>query len=59
MLLILSRLPASAMSFDWHSVRRLRNEASHPNRQTIVTPGMAVPVVEASANALTKLFEAA
>jgi hypothetical protein len=51
------RLPSAAASIDWNAVRLLRNQASHPQQQTIISPGMAIPVVETLANALNQLFE--
>jgi hypothetical protein len=27
---------------EWHNIRQFRNEASHPDMQTIVTPGGAI-----------------
>lgn len=30
----------------WHSVRKLRNDASHPTYQMIVLPGMAIGLLE-------------
>jgi hypothetical protein len=56
---ISERLPASSQSFDWHTLRRLRNDGSHPAEQMIVSPGMAVPVVEKLANAINELFAGA
>jgi hypothetical protein len=50
----------SATVFDagqWHSMRRLRNEASHPERQNIVSPGMAIPAVEGLARLISQLFD--
>jgi hypothetical protein len=41
----------------WHGLRRLRNEASHPKQQTILSPGMAIPAVEGLALLLNQLFE--
>ena len=40
----------------WHSLRRLRNEASHPERQNILPPGMAIPAVEGLALLMNQLF---
>lgn len=56
--LIERRLPGLATSHAWHWIRRLRNEASHPRQQTIMSPGMAVPVVEGMAAAINQLFAA-
>lgn len=53
------RLPLSSPPVDWNAIRFLRNEASHPQQQTIISPGMAVPLVEAVALALNHLFAAA
>ena len=50
------RLPPADLQFDWNALRRLRNTASHPAEQMIVTPGMSVPLVEHIANAINRLF---
>lgn len=52
------RIPA-AMAFDWHSLRRMRNEASHRDAPMALSPRQAVPVVKALADAINRLFEAA
>ena len=43
----------------WHATRELRNLASHPERQTIMTPGNAVGFVERTAELINALFGAA
>jgi hypothetical protein len=48
--------PQDVEIIDWNAVRYLRNEASHPIRQTIITPAMAVSTLESTADALNKLF---
>ncbi|MGE3519939.1 MAG: hypothetical protein AB7J63_13390, partial [Vicinamibacterales bacterium] len=42
--------------FDWTSLRRLRNESSHPSQQTIVTPAMAYDALLGTAKAIDDLF---
>ena len=42
---------------NWHAVRFLRNEASHPEQQTLVPAAMALPVVQGTARALNQLFQ--
>jgi hypothetical protein len=39
-----------------HLLRRLRNEASHPRRQDVFTPGMALDAVSVTAQFVNKLF---
>ena len=39
-----------------HLLRRLRNEASHPRKQDIFTPGMALDAVSLTADFVNKLF---
>ncbi len=41
----------------WNSVRKLRNRSSHPARQTILSPGMALSIVEIAATFLNRLFK--
>jgi len=40
----------------WHAARKLRNTASHPERQTIFTPGNAVGMLQGIAEDLNSLF---
>jgi hypothetical protein len=48
---------ASPVEINWHAVRFLRNEASHPKQQTLVPAAMALPVVQGTARALNQLFQ--
>jgi hypothetical protein len=41
----------------WHALRRLRNLASYPERQSIDTPGSAVRFLEAVAEDVNALFD--
>ncbi len=41
----------------WHALRRLRNMASHPERQSIDTPGSAIGFLEAVAEDINALFD--
>jgi hypothetical protein len=49
--------PALFDAARWHGLRRLRNEASHPRQQNILSPGMAIPAVEGLALLLNQLFD--
>jgi hypothetical protein len=40
----------------WHATRELRNYASHPERQSIMTPGNAIGYVERTAELINNLF---
>lgn len=40
----------------WHIIRKLRNVASHPERQTLLTPGMVISVLERITNSINSLF---
>jgi hypothetical protein len=40
----------------WHTLRRMRNSASHPDRQSIVTPGPAIGMLGAVAADINALF---
>jgi hypothetical protein len=40
----------------WHTLRRLRNSASHPDTQSIVAPGSAIGMVGAVAEDINALF---
>ncbi len=40
----------------WHNMRELRNAASHPVHQTIVTPGNAIGILERAAESINQLF---
>jgi hypothetical protein len=46
----------SADGFDWHTLRRFRNRASHPRDQTIVSPAMACLSVEGLVPAINALL---
>ena len=41
----------------WGATRHLRNSASHPSRQTILSPGMAISCLESSVELLNQLFK--
>ena len=43
----------------WHASRKLRNMASHPERQTIITPANAIGFVERMAGLINGLFAGA
>lgn len=40
----------------WDAIRHLRNSASHPERQTIITPGNAIGDLENIASKINSLF---
>lgn len=40
----------------WHAARELRNSASHPNRQSILTPGNAIGMLEGIAKQVSSLY---
>jgi hypothetical protein len=40
----------------WHAARQLRNAASHPERQMILTPGNAIGILEIVADDINSLF---
>jgi len=40
----------------WESARKLRNSASHPSKQTILTPGDALSILSLTAENITALF---
>jgi hypothetical protein len=40
----------------WEAVRHLRNEASHPKDQSIISPGMAVMTLNRAVNLINSLF---
>ena len=40
----------------WDAIRELRNAASHPDRQSILTPGNAVGLLEGIAEQINSLF---
>lgn len=42
----------------WHTLRHLRNSASHPESQTILPPGPAVGILEQVAEDINSLFKA-
>jgi hypothetical protein len=48
---------AGTVEINWHAVRFLRNEASHPKQQTLVPAAMALPLVQGTARALNQLFQ--
>jgi len=41
----------------WNAARKLRNLSSHPNRQSIYSPGMANRSLKSTAELINKLFE--
>jgi len=43
----------------WNAVRELRNSASHPERQSIFTPGMATGSLERATEKINALFNRA
>jgi len=43
----------------WDAVRKLRNSASHPERQSIITPGMAIGLLERVTEQINDLFNRA
>ena len=40
----------------WNAVRNLRNESSHPKQQTILTVGMAIPMMKLIVEEINSLF---
>ena len=40
----------------WQAARRLRNWSSHPQRQTIISPGMSLGALESTTQVINKLF---
>lgn len=48
-------IPSSEMT-RWDAVRQLRNVASHPDRQSIFTPGNAIGMLEGIARQINSLF---
>ncbi len=40
----------------WDAIRKLRNAASHPDRQSILTPGNAIGLLEGTAEQINSLF---
>lgn len=40
----------------WHDIRELRNKASHPNDQTIITPNMAIDFLETITECINSLY---
>lgn len=43
----------------WHAARKLRNIASHPERQSIYLPGPAIGILERVADQVNSLFSSA
>lgn len=41
----------------WEAARELRNASSHPSRQAIFSPGMAIGALEATTDLINKLFK--
>lgn len=41
----------------WEAARELRNLSSHPSRQSIFSPGMAIGALEATTGLINKLFK--
>ena len=48
-------IPVSAKP-RWDAVRQLRNSTSHPNSQSIITPGIAIELLEKIARQVNSLF---
>jgi len=49
----------SAQLQSWQATRGLRNTASHPEQQSIMTPANAIGIVERTAGLISSLFESA
>ncbi len=47
---------SSPESVRWHAARQLRNAASHPERQMILTPGNAIGILERVGDDINSLF---
>src|SRR5207237_9416918 len=41
----------------WESTRKLRNFASHPDRQSLMPPGMLLPIIKLTADHINHLFK--
>jgi hypothetical protein len=41
----------------WESTRKLRNFASHPDRQSLMPPGMLLPIIRRTAEHVNRLFK--
>ncbi|MDI6448984.1 DUF4145 domain-containing protein [Anaerobaca lacustris] len=41
----------------WHALRRLRNSASHPTKQSITSPGMAIGILYRLSEDINTLFD--
>jgi hypothetical protein len=54
----LGLLPYSRIA-KWDALRQLRNAASHPQRQQIMTPGNAVGLLEGISGSINELFSGA
>lgn len=47
---------SSQKAAQWKAIRKLRNLGSHPTSQTILNPGMTIPLMEEVANLINRLF---
>jgi len=47
---------SSQDAVQWKAIRELRNAASHPTSQTILNPGMTIPIMEEVADLVNRLF---
>ena len=56
-LLVSSKVFDAATEKRWCALKNLRNNASHPADQTIVTPAMAIRMLEPLAEDLEKIFQ--
>ena len=57
--LITAGVIPQAHARQWTATRRLRNMSSHPSFQEIITPGMALTVLQKTAEQISALFPAA
>lgn len=51
-----ARLLTAGEGVWWASLQKLRNEASHPTDQSVLTPGAAINTLDAVASAVNRLF---
>ena len=54
--LVVQGIVSEADKDRWNTIRRLRNEASHPKFQQVMTPGPCVDTLVTIASAINKLF---
>ncbi len=40
----------------WHSLRKLRNSISHPKEQSIISPGMAIGILDPLVADINEIF---